>query len=93
MLTFSFAQRVDWKAIYNFTANPKYEDHPKNSKAHDLLQSFASNYTDMLADLHDVFNGHPEKYGCHSPILYFDDHQRPFCAGSYSQIRGHSPDI
>lgn len=53
---------MDWNSVYDFAPNPKIEDFANYSDASELLTEFASNYTSLLVQLHNVFNGHPETY-------------------------------
>jgi len=53
---------VNWTEIYQFQANPSPDDHPPGSQEAIELTWFANNYTDLLVELHDTFNGAPQKY-------------------------------
>lgn len=49
-------------AVRAFVANPSVSDFEPGTQAHTLTHAFASNYTALLAKLHNVFNGAPETY-------------------------------
>lgn len=56
------ANSVNWTKIYKFQPNPSLADHPVGSTAYNKLAYFAANYTDLLSELHDVFNGNAAGY-------------------------------
>ena len=49
------AEPVDWAGAASFKPNPSVEDFEEGSDAHAISLAFASNYTALLAQLHDVF--------------------------------------
>ena len=53
---------TDWTHVYAFAPNPRVADFANHSAAHGAALSFAANYTALLAQLHDVFNGAPQNY-------------------------------
>ena len=52
---------VNWTNVFSFENNPKVENFPNGSAARAASKYFASNYTALLAQLHNVFNGAPEQ--------------------------------
>ena len=54
---------TDLRQVYNFKANPKLSDFAAGTEAHNLTLDFARKYTTLLAQLHVVFNGYPERFG------------------------------
>jgi hypothetical protein len=57
---------VDWNAVYPVRPNPKMSDFPEGSPVRDKMIEFNTKYCDMLATLHQTFNGEPE---CLSPAI------------------------
>ena len=53
---------IEWGSVYDFVPNPTLTDFENYTEAHDLVKSFASNYTELLVALHNVFNGSPSSY-------------------------------
>lgn len=49
-------------AVYNFTAHPTVSDFAPGTPARSLALDFAANYTSLLVQLHNVFNGAPSTY-------------------------------
>jgi len=53
---------IDWNAVYNFRPNPKSADLVNHTDIHKKMLDFNSCYTNLLASLHDVFNGNPQDF-------------------------------
>lgn len=56
------AQLAPIGAVRNFTAHPTVSDYAPGSAARSLARDFATNYTSLLVQLHNVFNGAPSTY-------------------------------
>lgn len=49
-------------SVRQFTPNPSISNYARGTHAYALVQGFASNYTALLVQLHNVFNGAPQTY-------------------------------
>ena len=56
------ARPTDWEGVYRFVDDPKLSDFKPGTRAFELSVALASNYTKLLVELHNVFNGAPEMY-------------------------------
>jgi ferritin-like protein len=48
---------VDWDAVYPMRPNPKMDDYPRESPVRSKMVEFNTKYCEMLAALHQAFNG------------------------------------
>lgn len=61
---------TNWSQVYQFKANPKVSDFPLGSVAYNKSLAFAASYTQLLVQLHNVFNGAPEAFGATIGAMY-----------------------
>merc|ERR1712190_668504 len=54
---------TNWSAVYNFVPNPKAADYSAFPEIHQKMLEFNSCYSQLLAQLHAVFNGSPGSLG------------------------------
>lgn len=54
---------IDWNSVHNFKPDPKSADLANHTDIHKQMLEFNSCYTNLLAGLHDVFNGSPQNFG------------------------------
>lgn len=53
---------TDWTAVHNFLPNPKAADFKNHSDIYNLMTNFNSCYSLLLTNLHQSFNGEPERF-------------------------------
>lgn len=55
------AIEVDWDAVYPMRPNPKMDDYPRESPVRSKMVEFNTKYCEMLATLHQAFNGETQR--------------------------------